>query len=76
MAIAINERVPPLAAGDRYQLLSPDAGGLWRSRIFPGLWLDGQALLGGNLWQVLDRLQDGLRSAEHEQFVTQLASRR
>lgn len=60
----------------RYQLSSPDADGLWRSRIFPGLWLDGQALLAGNLRQVLDRLQEGLRSAEHERFVAELAARR
>lgn len=60
----------------RYQLLSPDADGLYRSRIFPGLWLDGQALLSGNLRQVLDRLQEGLRSPEHERFVADLAARR
>lgn len=59
----------------RYQLLSPDADGLWRSRVLPGLWLDGQALLAGNLPQVLDRLQDGLKSPEHQNFVAQLASR-
>lgn len=59
-----------------YQLLSPDADGLFRSRVFPGLWLDGQALLAGNLRQVLERLQAGLRSAEHEQFVAELTARR
>jgi Uma2 family endonuclease len=60
----------------RYQVFSSDANGLWRSRVFPGLWLDGKALLAGNLRQVLDRLQDGLRSAEHERFVADLAARR
>ena len=64
-----------LAEG-RYQLLSPDADGLYRSRNFPGLWLDGQALLSGNLRQVLDRLQDGLRSPEHGRFIADLAARR
>lgn len=59
-----------------YELLAPDADGLWRSRAFPGLWLDGKALLAGDLRQVLDRLHDGLRSADHEQFVAQLAARR
>lgn len=58
-----------------YRVLPPDADGLWRSRVFPGLWLDGQALLQGNLRQVLDRLHDGLRSAEHERFVAELAAR-
>lgn len=60
----------------RYQRLPPNADGLWRSRVFPGLWLDGKALLAGNLRQVLDRLQVGLRSPEHEQFVARLAARR
>jgi hypothetical protein len=32
----------------QYQLLSPDADGLLRSRVFPGLCLDGTALLAGN----------------------------
>lgn len=59
----------------RYQVFSPDADGLWRSRVFPGLWLDGGALLAGDLRQVLDRLQDGLRSPEHERFVAELAAR-
>lgn len=58
----------------RYQRLSPDDDGLYRSRIFPGLWLDGRALLAGDLRRVLDRLQDGLDSAEHQQFVGQLAA--
>ena len=59
-----------------YELLPPDADGLWRSRVFPGLWLDGHALLSGNLRQVLDRLQEGLRSPEHEHFVAELHARR
>lgn len=60
----------------RYEILPADADGLWRSRIFPGLWLDGQALLEGNLRQVLDRLQDGLGSLEHARFVAEIAARR
>jgi Uma2 family endonuclease len=59
-----------------YQLLPPDPDGLWRSRIFPGLWLDGKALLAGNLQQVLVRLQEGLDSPEHKQFVAELAARK
>ncbi|HVA51803.1 MAG TPA: Uma2 family endonuclease [Pirellulales bacterium] len=65
-----------LLVDGRYQILSPDDDGLLRSRVFPGLWLDGPALLAGNLRQVLDRLQDGLRSPDHERFVAQLAERR
>ncbi|HEX7378748.1 MAG TPA: Uma2 family endonuclease [Pirellulales bacterium] len=65
-----------LLADGRYRLLSPDADGLYRSRIFPGLWLDGQALLSGDVRQVLECLQKGLASAQHEQFVAEFAARR
>jgi len=60
----------------RYQLLPADTDYLWRSRIFPGLWLDGKALLAGNLKQVLARLQEGLESPGHKQFVSELAARK
>jgi Uma2 family endonuclease len=60
----------------QYQLLPPDPDGVWRSRIFPGLWLDGKALLAGNLQQVLVRLQEGLTSPEHAQLVAELAARK
>ncbi|HEV2949875.1 MAG TPA: Uma2 family endonuclease [Gemmataceae bacterium] len=60
----------------RYEMLTADADGLWRSRIFPGLWLDGKALLAGNLQRVLSRLQEGINSAEHKQFVAVLADRK
>ena len=59
-----------------YQLLPVDPDGLLRSRIFPGLWLDGKALLAGNIQQVLARLQEGLRSPEHDKFVAELANRK
>ncbi|MBM4067552.1 MAG: Uma2 family endonuclease [Planctomycetes bacterium] len=59
-----------------YQRLSPDADGIWRSRIFPGLWLDGQAFFDGNMNRVLARLQEGLASAEHQAFVAELNRRR
>ncbi|MCS7031133.1 MAG: Uma2 family endonuclease [Gloeomargarita sp. SKYG116] len=49
-----------LAAGN-YQQQEPDAQGILQSQIFPGLWLDVPALLEGNLSQVLDVLQTGLR---------------
>ncbi|MFL5242255.1 MAG: Uma2 family endonuclease [Gemmataceae bacterium] len=58
------------------QLLAPDPDGLLRSRIFPGLWLDGNALLAGNSQRVLEWLQDGLHSPEHSNFVAALAARR
>lgn len=57
----------------RYQILQPEADGIHRSRVFPGLWLDGQALLKRDMPKVLAVLQTGLASAEHQAFVQQLA---
>lgn len=56
----------------RYELLQPDARGVFRSQIFPGLWLDGEALKTGNLAQVLTVLQQGLETPTHANFVNYL----
>ncbi len=58
-----------------YVALEPDADGTIRSRIMPGLWLATDALLQGNMQQVLAVLQAGLNSDEHQAFVHQLAQR-
>lgn len=60
----------------KYQRLPPDADGIWKSRVFPGLWLDGQAYLNNDMPQVLARLQEGIASAEHQAFVAELARRK
>ena len=60
----------------RYQILPPDADGIHRSRVFPGLWLDGRALLKRDLSKVLAVLQSGLASPEHQSFVDRLAKQR
>ncbi len=64
-----------LLVDGKYQILKPDADGLLRSRVFPGLWLDGPALLAGDLQRVLQRLQEGLQSPEHQQFVARLVAK-
>jgi len=56
----------------RYQSLAVDDQGRFRSQVFPGLWLDPQALIGGELAKVLDNLRQGLGSPEHSAFVKQL----
>ncbi len=57
-----------------YQLLSSDPDGIIRSRAFPGLWLAVEALLSNQMPRVLEVLQEGLRSPEHEAFVERLRS--
>jgi hypothetical protein len=50
-----------------------DPDGLYRSRVFPGLWLDPAALLSGDLDGVIATLDRGLASPEHAAFVAKLA---
>ncbi len=57
-----------------YVPLEPDAAGVVRSEVFPGLWLAVPALLAGNFAQVLAVLQEGLNSPEHAQFVERLSA--
>jgi len=59
-----------------YQLMPPDGDGIWRSKVFPGLWLDGAALLAGDTVRVLAKLDEGLKSTEHQAFVEKLARSR
>ena len=62
-----------LQAGE-YIKLEPDSDGIIRSQIFPGLWLDKNALLMGDLGKVLVILQRGLETAEHRDFVNKLTA--
>jgi hypothetical protein len=58
-------------AGSQYDRLALTAGVL-RSPTFPGLWLDPDALLRGELAAVLRALQQGLADPDHAAFVTRL----
>ena len=44
------------------------ADGIYRSTVFPGLWLDSSALLGGALDRVLAVVNEGLKSPEHRRL--------
>src|SRR5262245_58051735 len=56
----------------RYERLARGPGGVLRSEVFPGLWVDATALVGGNLAGVLAVVQQGAASPEHAAFVAQL----
>lgn len=58
-----------------YIQLQPNADGVICSQMFLGLWLEKSALLAGNLAKVLEVLQQGLASAEHQGFVENLSSK-
>ncbi len=54
---------------DGYVQIPPDADGILRSRVFPGLWLDVEAALANDSAKTLATLQRGIGSPEHTAFV-------
>lgn len=59
-----------------YVPLQPGADGIYRSEVYPGLWLDADALLRLDFPAILSVLQQGLASPEHQAFVASLQARR
>ena len=57
-----------------FESLDADDDGVFRSRCFPGLWLDPAALWSRDQARVLAVLQQGLATAEHAGFVARLAT--
>ena len=53
----------------RYDAKPLSADGVYRSDVFPGLWLDPDALIRSDLSIVLQNVQQGLASPEHAAFV-------
>jgi Uma2 family endonuclease len=60
-----------LQAG-QYGAVPPDDRGILRSQVFPGLWLSVPALLAGDRAMLLNILQEGIQTPQHQAFVEQL----
>lgn len=58
------------------QELSLDNDEISRSKVFPGLWIDGRALLQLDYKRSMDALSRGLQSPEYVQFTSKLANAR
>ncbi|HZZ79416.1 MAG TPA: Uma2 family endonuclease [Gemmataceae bacterium] len=54
-----------------YQKIASEAG-IYRSRVFPGLWLDANAMIAGDMQRVLAVLQQGIAKPEHAAFCEKL----
>jgi hypothetical protein len=52
------------------------ADGIYRSHVFPGLWLDPIALIVGDTRRLRAVLDLGFGTPEHAQFVARLARAR
>ena len=61
---------------ERYVRLEPGEDGVIRSRVFPGLHLDVQALLEGDGAAVLDVVRAGTKTDAHSAFVRKMEERR
>jgi Putative restriction endonuclease len=60
----------------KFKELSPGSDGIFRSEVFPGLWLDRDAFLKRNSKRLLAVLRQGLASPEHAAFVAKLAAKK
>jgi hypothetical protein len=52
--------------------IPPGQGGVTRSRVFPGPWIDGQALLNQDASRLVKVVQQGIASTAHAAFVRRL----
>jgi Uma2 family endonuclease len=58
--------------GGQFERLQPDAAGILKSEVFPGLWLDSAAMTRFDMTTVLQVLQQGLAHTDHAAFVRKL----
>jgi Uma2 family endonuclease len=64
-----------VAEDGTFRQQNPGSDGLFRSNLFPGLWLNGSAILAGNLLTAAADIRRGIESPEHTAFVEDLRGR-
>lgn len=52
--------------------LIADRAGVFKSDVFPGLWLDSKALARGDSASLIAAVEKGTKSAAHRRFVERL----
>ena len=57
----------------QFSLVATDPDGLFRSSVFPGLWLDPKALLERDAARLVATVLQGTETPEHAAFVARLA---
>lgn len=62
--------------GDQLAALHPGPDGVFRSEVFPGLWLDRDALFSGDAGRLIATLERGKATPDHAEFVARLRARR
>ena len=61
---------------NKFKELPVDSDGIFRSEVFPGLWLDPDAFLKQNSKRLIAALRQGLATPEHASFVARLAAKK
>ena len=59
----------------KFKEMPLDPDGIYRSEVFPGLWLDPAALLRRDSKRILAVVRQGLASPEHAAFVVKLGAK-
>jgi Uma2 family endonuclease len=62
--------------GNRLVRIKADPDGIYRSKVFPGLWLDPAALFAEDGLALIATLERGLASPGHPEFVRELQARK
>ena len=60
--------------GTHFVQIRPGSDGIYRSKVFPGLWLDPGALYAQDFDRLIEVLEQGLATPEHAAFVAKLAA--
>lgn len=77
VAVLRDEEIRWFAAeSGRFAPLTPDEDGIFRSRVFPGLWLNAGSIWIDDREQFLQTVQRGLASPEHATFGERLRAQR
>jgi Uma2 family endonuclease len=59
--------------GEQFARIQPDADGILKSEVFPGLWLNVAGMLNDDVQEVWATLREGVADESHRQFVERLA---
>ena len=77
LAILVEERrIEWRVLVDGSYVLMTDEAGVYRSRVMPGLWIDADAFWNEDSAVLLQTLERGLASQEHDDFVARLRAAR
>ncbi len=76
LVVCVDERLLLWFDFKNQQSIPANAQGIYRSQVYPGLWLHGPALLALDSSRVEDVARQGLASSEHAAFVERLSAAR